>query len=79
MVAYIPPPPSLLLYEGVGEVELPKELRSPVRWGLVLNRKAFERELCKGNSFKLVEVLGAKGAASHLRSFPCRNLDVTKK
>jgi len=47
MVAYIPPPPSLLLYEGVGEVEFPKELRSPVRWGLLLNRKALERELCR--------------------------------
>jgi len=47
MVAYIPPPPSLLLYEGVGEVEFPKELRSPVRCGLLLNRKALDRELCK--------------------------------
>lgn len=53
MVAYIPPPPpppSLLLYDGVGEVELPKDPRSPARWGLLLNRKAFERELCEGDA-----------------------------
>ena len=48
IVAYIPPPPSELeLYDGVGEVELPKEVRSPaVRAGLGLKRKVLERELC---------------------------------